>query len=192
MPAAPGRPRSESSRTAILEAAIALTREVGYDALGMEAIAARAGVGKATVYRWWSSKELLVAEAIGRIVRGIPEPDTGTVEGDVLYLMQRTTGMYRDPATGPLLSGLVAAMARSDVVADAVRVGFVTPRRELLRAAIRRGVRRGELRRGLDIDVVLDMLSGPAFFRYLMLGQPIDDRYARGVVKVLLRGITAS
>jgi AcrR family transcriptional regulator len=189
MPAA-GRPRSEASRTAILDASIALTREVGYDAVGMEAIAARAGVGKATVYRWWSRKELLVAEAIGRIVRAIAEPDTGSVEGDVLHIMQRTAVMYRDPATGPLLSGLVAAMARSSVVAEAVRDGFVTPRRDALRAVIRRGIRRGELRKGLDVEVVLDLLSGPAFFRYLMLGQPIDDRYVRGVVRTLLHGVT--
>src|SRR5262245_1786735 len=105
----PGRPRSEEAHGAILSAGITLTREVGYDALAMDAIAERAGVGKATVYRRWASKETLMAEALDRLVRSIPVPDTGTTEGDLLELMRITMGMYRDPATQALLSGLVAA-----------------------------------------------------------------------------------
>lgn len=184
-----GRPRSLASHDAILDASIALIREVGYDAVGMEAIAARAGVGKATVYRWWGSKELLVVEAIGRIVRAIPEPDTGSVEGDLLALARATTAMYGDPATTALLSGLVAAMARSDAIGTAVRAGFVAEWRAVMRRVVRRGVRRGELPRGVGVDVVLDLLSGPPFYRTLMLGAPVDHRYLQAVVGVVLRGL---
>ena len=187
-----GRPRSHKAHTAILEAALTLTREVGYDAVTIEAIAARAGVGKSTVYRRWPSKELVIAEAVTRIGRTVAPPDTGTVEGDVLVLMRVTTAMYRDAATGLLLSGLVAAMARSDRVADAVRSGFVAVWRDATRAVLRRGAARGELRANLDIDLALDLLSGPLFYRYLMLGQSLDERFTTAVVRTVLRGLAAT
>jgi AcrR family transcriptional regulator len=184
-----GRPRSEQAHAAILDAAIALIREVGYDAVAMEAIADRAGVGKATVYRWWASKELLVTEAIGRIVSTITAPDTGCLESDVLALMRATMARYRDPATAALLSGLVAAMARSERVADAVRSGFVARWRDVMRAVLWRAVARGELRADADVEVALDLLSGPPFYRYLLLGVPIDERFTHAVVVVVLRGL---
>ena len=184
-----GRPRSEEARTAILEAAIAEIRAVGYDALAMEAIAARAAVGKTTIYRWWSSKELVVIEAIGRIVRAIPAPDMGSVQEDVFALMRSTVGMYRDPATTGLLSGLVAAMARSESVARAVRSGFVDVWREAMREVMRRAVARGELPAGLDLEATIDMMAGPLFYRFLMIGKPIDDRFARTVVRNVLNGL---
>ncbi len=189
MPAT-GRPRSAEAHAAILDATIALVREVGYDAVAMEAIAARAGVGKTTVYRRWASKELIVAEAVGRFVRNIPVPDTGHVSRDLIALLRTRAAMYRDPATGPLLSGLVAAMARSEHVATAIREGFVAQWRSVVREVLRRAVKRGELRTGLDADVVIDMLSGPSFYRYLMLGEAVDERYVRAVVNTLLRGLS--
>ncbi|HKG93951.1 MAG TPA: TetR/AcrR family transcriptional regulator [Gemmatimonadaceae bacterium] len=188
----PGRPRSEEAHAAILDASIALIREMGYDAVTMEAIAARAGVGKATVYRRWTSKELLVTEAVGRIVSTIPVPDTGSAEGDVLVFMRAATSMYRDPATSALLSGLVAAMARSERVAGAVRMGFVARWREGVRLVLRRGVARGELRADVDVELALDVLAGPAFYRYLMLGVAIDDRFTRAVVSTVLRGLASA
>ena len=189
LPRSPGRPRSAEAHQAILTAAIALVREVGYDAVAMDAIAARAGVGKATVYRRWSTKEELVAEAIGGIVRAIPVPDTGTTAGDVLALMRIALGMYADAATGALLSGLVAAMARSAPIAAAVRDGFVASWRDAVRRVLERGVARGDLRARLDAELALDLLFGPLFHRYLLTGQRLDERLARGVVDVALRGL---
>lgn len=188
-PRAPGRPRSPEVHDSILAAAIALIREVGYDAVTMEGIASRAGVGKATLYRWWPGKELLVVEALGRIMRGVQAPDTGTVADDVAALMHAAAVMYRDPATSALLSGLVAAMARHAAVADAVRSGFVAVWRDRMRDVLRRGLRRGELRRGLDVELALDLLAGPPFYRFLMLGLPIDDRFVRAVTATVLRGL---
>ena len=184
-----GRPRSEQAHAAILDAALALTREVGYDAVTMEGIASWAGVGKATVYRHWASKELVITEAITRIVRTVPLPDTGGAESDVLTLMRGTMAMYADAATGPLLSGLVAVMARSESVADAVRSGFVKAWRDVMLAVLRRAATRGELRDPLDHEVALDLLFGPLFYRYLMLGRPIDERFTRAVVAAVLRGL---
>jgi AcrR family transcriptional regulator len=183
----PGRPRSEEAHGAILDAAIRLIEEVGYDALTMDAIASRAGVGKATVYRRWSTKETLAAEAIERIMRAIPIPDTGTVEGDLRRMMSDALGLYRSSTTGALLSGFVAAMARSELIARTIRSGFVGVRRAALRKVLERGVARGELRKGLDYELVLDLLGGPFFYRFLVIGGPVDERFARGVVDAVLR-----
>jgi AcrR family transcriptional regulator len=168
---------------------MSLIREVGYDALAMEAIAARAGVGKATVYRRWATKETLLAEAIERIVRAIHIPDTGTTEGDLLRMMRDSVDLYRDPATTGLLSGLVSAMARSERIAQAVRSGFIAARREALRHVLERGVARGDLRKGVDLELALDLLSGPLVFRALITGAPINERLTRGIVEVVLRGL---
>lgn len=185
-----GRPRSEEAHDAILLAAVALTREVGYDAVTMDGIAARAGVGKTTVYRRWSSKELLVTEAIGRIVRSFPAPQTGSLEGDLLQLMQQAVGMYRDPASLALLSGLVAPMARSTLIAAAVRTGFVASWRDAVRSVLTRAVRRGELRGDTDVELALDLLGGLPFYRSLITGTAIDERLARSLVRAVLRGFT--
>jgi AcrR family transcriptional regulator len=187
-----GRPRSEEAHRTILAAAVALVREVGFDLVTMDGIATRAGVGKATVYRRWSNKETLVAEAIGRIVRAIPVPDTGSTEDDLLRVMQSVLRMYKDPATGPLLSGLVAAMARNDAIAQAVRGGMVARWRDAVRQVLARGVTRGELQHNVDIELTIDLLSGPLFHRFLMTGGPVDERLVRGVVGVVLRGLARS
>ena len=185
---AAGRPRSAAAHEAILAAAIALTREVGFDALAMDAVAARAGVGKATVYRRWKTKESLIAEALERFARAIPVPDTGAVEDDLRTVMRGTMRMYQDPATAALLSGLVAAMARSASIAKAVRSGFVAARRDAMHQVLERGIARGELARGTDIQLALDLLSGPLLYRALISGRKIDARMIRGIVGVVLRG----
>lgn len=184
-----GRPRSDEAHSAILNAAIALIREIGYDAVTIEGIALRAGVGKTTIYRRWPSRELLVTEAISGIVRRMPAPDTGSVESDVLALMRFTTGMYRDPGSSALLSGLVAAMARSTVIADAVRNGFVGQWRTEMRVVLKRARKRGDLRANADVELALDLLSGPLFYRFLLIGKPIDERFTRQVVASVLRAL---
>ncbi|HEX6037737.1 TetR/AcrR family transcriptional regulator [Longimicrobium sp.] len=183
----PGRPRSEEAHTAILTASIDLIRDVGYDAVTMEGIAARAGVGKATVYRRWKSREALVVEAIGRIVAAVPDPDTGSTRGDLLALMTATLRMYEDPASAALLSGLVAAMARSAPIADAVRTGFVGIREEAVRRVLRRGMARGDLRQDVDLELALHLLHGPMFYRFLITGGPVDAALATDCVDTVLR-----
>lgn len=182
-----GRPRDKTAHEAILQAAIDLTREVGYDALAMEAVAARAGVGKATVYRYWDGKEALIAEAVEGIVRQVPAPDTGSIEGDLLILMEATMRMYQDPATPPLLSGLIAAMARSPLIADRIRTGFVGMRRDAMRQVIRRGIQRRELSPTTDIELALDLLAGAMLWRSVMSGEPIDEPFTRGIVRAVVR-----
>jgi AcrR family transcriptional regulator len=183
----PGRPRDRDAHAAILLAAIDLTREVGFDALAIDAVAARAGVGKATIYRYWPNKELLLAEAVEGIVRSAPPADTGKVEGDLMILMRSTMRMYQDPATPPLLSGFVAAMARSPLIADRIRNGFVGVRRAAMREALERGIRRGELDPNMNVELALDLLAGSMLWRSLMSGESITEGYTREVVRRVLR-----
>ena len=183
-----GRPRSAEAHAAILAAAIELVRETGYDAVTMEAIAARARVGKATLYRRWNGKETLVAEGIARIVASLPVPDTGCVRRDLLALMRSTVALYDDPATLALLSGLVAAMARSRPIAQAVRAGFIAAWRRAAREVLARGVARRQLRRGLDLELAVDVFGGYFTNRALITGAPINERGTRVLVDTLLRG----
>jgi AcrR family transcriptional regulator len=183
-----GRPRSEAAHAAILDAALALMREGGYEAVTIEGVAMRAGVGKQTVYRRWSSREALLADAVGRLVSEIRIPDTGSTEGDLLALMRAAIRLYRDPANAALMPGLVAAMARSPRIANAVRGGVLAGRREGIGEVLDRAIARGDLRHDLDRELALDVLGGPLFYRLLVTGRPIGDRLARGVVDLLLRG----
>lgn len=185
---APGRPRSPEVHGAILDAAIAAIRAVGYDAVTMDGIAARAGVGKAALYRRWPSKEALVVEALGRLVASIPVPDTGSLAEDVRIVMTTNLSMYADPASGLLLSGLVAVMARSEPIAHAMRSGFVATRHDALRVVLARGVARGDLRRGVDLDLVVEMLNAPLFYRYLLSGRPVNEALVAEVTASVLRG----
>ena len=182
-----GRPRSTKAHAAILHAAIAVIRDVGYDAAGMELIAARAGVGKATIYRRWACKESLVAEALEHLVLRFSAPDTGTTRDDLRAVIRQSMGMYQDPATSALLSGLVAAMARSESIADAVRNGFIAARRDQMRRVLRRGIERDDLDRDLDEDLALDFLSGPLTYRGLISGAAIDEHFVHAVVDAAMR-----
>jgi AcrR family transcriptional regulator len=189
VPRGPGRPRSEDAHLAILRAGIALVREVGYDAVTMDGIALRAGVGKATLYRRWKSKETLIADALALIARAIPVPDTGSTRGDLVAVMRSSIAMYHDPATKGLLSGLVAAMARSSAIAEAVRSGFLAARAEVMRGVLVRGVERGDLRTDVDPHVAMDLLRGSLLVRGLLTGDRIDEPFAESAIDVVLRGL---
>ena len=182
-----GRPRDARAHAAILSAAIALTREVGYDALAMDAVAARAGVGKATIYRYWSGKEMLMAEAVEAMVRRVPAPDTGSTQGDLLVLMRSTMAMYQDPATPALLTGFIAAMARSQLIAERLRAGFIGVRREAICDVLREGIRRGDLAKDTDVQLAYDLLAGPMLWRSTMSGEAIHDKYVVELVRRVMR-----
>lgn len=184
-----GRPRSPEADQAILWASLDLLAEGGYAGLTMDGIAARAGVGKATLYRRWKSCEDVVAAAVAHFVEGeIQIPDTGSLEQDLRLLMQRAIETYRG-RPGRIMPGLLSAMADSDAVAHSVRARFLTPRREALAAVLERGVARRELAAGLDVELALDFLGGPLFYRLLVTGGPLDDKLAGGVVNTMLHGL---
>jgi AcrR family transcriptional regulator len=186
--ATPGRPRSARADAAILDATLDLMAEGGYAALTMEGIADRAGVGKATLYRRWKSPEEVIVAAVAAFVERIEIPDTGSVADDLLLLMRQAVDVYRG-RPGRVLPGLLAAMAASDEVGRSVRSHFLEGRRAALATVLHRAMERGELHPDVDVELVLDFLGGPLFYRVLVTGGPLDDDLADGVVDVVLHGV---
>ena len=183
-----GRPRDERADRAILSATLELMAESGVHDLRVDDVAGRAGVGKATIYRRYSSKDELITAAVAGLVSEIIVPDTGRTHGDLLALMRGAVKVYRGSVEAGVMPSLVEAMSRDAELARLVREGFLAGRRAALRAVLERGIQRGDLRVDLDIDLALDVLGGPLFYRLLITGGPIDEQLADGVVELILRG----
>jgi AcrR family transcriptional regulator len=184
-----GRPRDERTDRAILEATRALMAEVGVYEFRTADLAARAGVGKGAIYRRYGSKDELVTAAIASLVsEEIVVPDTGSTRNDLLVLMREAVEVYRGSGAGRLMPNLVGAMAQKPTLAKAVREGFLAGRRAALSEVLTRGIERGDLRPDLDVELALDVLGGPLFYRLLITGGPIDERLAEGVADLVLRG----
>jgi AcrR family transcriptional regulator len=185
---AKGRPREARADRAILRATLELMARHGVDDLRMDEVAARAGVGKATIYRRYRSKNELVTAAVAARVGEIRVPDTGSTRKDLIALMREAVDVYANPVAAGAMPGLVAAMHRDPELARAVRSGFLASRREALQEVLARGIERGDLADGLDLELALDVLGGPLFYRLLVTGGPIDERLAVGVADLLMRG----
>ena len=186
----PGRPRSAEADRAILRAAVDLLADEGYGGVTMEGVAARAGVGKATVYRRWPCKSALVVDAITacRESGGQP-PDTGSAREDLLVFVRAFMHHLRTSDAGRVMPALVAELSRSPELAEAFREGFVQPRRAKVLEAVRRGVERGEVRAGVDPELVADGVVALLMHRFLVTGMEIDDDLPERVVDMLWRGI---
>ena len=185
-----GRPRDTRADAAILRSARELTGRVGVRDLRMDDVARRAGVSKATIYRRYSSKDELVTAVVASMVSEIVVPDSGSTRGDLLSLMWDSVRLYTGPDAPGIMPSLVEAMAHSPRLARTVRNGFLSGRRAALRTVLERGVERGDLRPDLDVELALDVLGGPLFYRLLITGGPIDEELAEGVVHLILRGFS--
>jgi AcrR family transcriptional regulator len=184
-----GRPRDARADRAILEATLELIAELGLYEFRTEDVAARAGVGKGAIYRRYRSKDELVTAAVAVLVNEeIAVPDTGSTRADLLILLREAVALYRGSLAGRLMPKLVGAMAQKPDLARAVRDGFLAGRRRALGEVLRRGVERGDLRAGLDVELALDVLGGPLFYRLLVTGGPLDEQLAEGVADLILRG----
>jgi AcrR family transcriptional regulator len=184
-----GRPRDARADRAILEATLELIAELGVHGFRTEDVAARAGVGKGAIYRRYRSKDDLVMAAVAALVsEEIAVPDTGSTRADLLALMREAVELYSGSLAARLMPNLVGAMAQRPELAHAVRDGFLAGRRAALTEVLRRGVARGDLRPDLDLELALDLLGGPLFYRLLITGGPIDEELAEGVADLILRG----
>jgi len=186
----PGRPRSPEVDHAIRRAAIDLLAEESFDALTIEGVAARAGCGKATIYRRWPSKSALVVDAIARCRdAGYQPPDTGSAREDLLLYVQGFMHHLRTSDAGRVMPALVAELARNAELAAAFRDGFIVPRRARVHDAVRRGIERGELRPDLDAELVADSVVAILQHRFLITGMEIDEDLPRRLVDMLWNGI---
>ena len=184
----PGRPRSEQARVAILASTLKLLGEKGFSELTIEAVAAHAGVGKATVYRWWPDKAALIADAFARSTkRKLNFPDTGSVRTDMSQQMQQLVKVFRGPR-GRIVSAILAAGQSDRNVIKAFRERFMMPRRQEAYATLRRGISRGELRKNISMDLLLDSLYGPIYMRFLIGHDTLTPQFVEGLCELTLGG----
>jgi AcrR family transcriptional regulator len=186
-----GRPRSESAREAILRAAIELLQSKGFAALSVDAIAARAGVGKATIYRWWPNKAAVVMDAfLADTAPGMPFPDTGSTREDLRRQMRSVIRLFNTPSVGGPFVALIGESQHDPALAAALRERFVASRRAAAKEVLTRGIERGELRSDLDLDIAIDSLYGALYYRLLVSGARLTPRYADAVLDQLYPALT--
>ncbi|HEX9122722.1 MAG TPA: TetR/AcrR family transcriptional regulator [Actinomycetota bacterium] len=186
----PGRPRSARADRAILEAALAAFVEQGFDGMSIEGVAERAGVGKTTIYRRWASKEELVAAAVGTLVQDVDVADTGAVREDVLALVRQLARLFRSRDAGAALPRMVGQVASGSPLGRAYVEQVIMPRRRAAAEALRRGIRRRELREDLDVELAVDQLLGPLIVRRLFAGASSLRRdLPEQIVDAALRGM---
>jgi len=184
----PGRPRSEPARLAILRGTLKLLGENGFSDLTIEAVASQARVGKATVYRWWPDKAALVADAFASsTTRKLRFPDTGSVHTDMSQQMRQLIKIFCS-RRGRIVSAILAAGQSDRDVIAAFRERFLKPRRQEAYATLRRGIRRGELRKDADMDLILDSLYGPIYMRFLIRHDSLTPDFVDSLCKLVLGG----
>jgi AcrR family transcriptional regulator len=186
-----GRPRSERARKAILEAASELLLARGLSAVSMDAVAERAGVSKATIYRWWPTKETLALDALyTEWAAARPHPrDTGSLRGDLLSLLRPWARLASSRPYGRVVAALLTEAQTDPAFAAEYRERFVEPRRQQAREIFRRAIERGEIPADTKVEVALDLLYGPLYHRLLHGHAPLNDRFVREVIDMVLDGV---
>jgi AcrR family transcriptional regulator len=181
----PGRPRSETTRRAILTAAIDELQEHGYAALTIEGIAARAGAGKQTIYRWWPSKADVVLDALLDLAATrIAVPDKGSLRADLTAFLSAT---FRQRGQRPVLIGLMAQALLDPVFHAAFRDRFLFSRRAALRGILERAVTRGEISPNVDLELLIDIVYGVLWYRLLLDHEPLSQEAGRQLASLVVR-----
>ncbi|HJP75289.1 MAG TPA: TetR/AcrR family transcriptional regulator [Pseudonocardiaceae bacterium] len=180
-----GRPRSAASQQAILDAALGELRERGYAALTIEGIANRAGVGKQTIYRWWSSKADVVLDALLDLTSTrIVVPDEGSLSDDLIAFLRAT---FRQRGQRPVLIGLMAEAVLDPAFATQFRDRFLFSRRAALRSIMQRAVERGEVAAELDLELLIDVVYGVLWYRLLLDHAPINEAAGQQLAALVVR-----
>ena len=194
-PAAPapqrGRPRSEKAHHAIVQAAAELLLERGLAEVSMDAVAARAGVSKATIYRWWPSKETLALDALYHEWENVPPArDTGSLRGDLLSVLRPWARLASTRPYGRVIAALITEAQTDPAFASHYRERFVEPRRDQARVIFRRAIERGEIPADTKTEVALDLLYGPLYHRLLHGHAPLNAQFVGDVIDTVVVGIT--
>ncbi|MER5774580.1 TetR/AcrR family transcriptional regulator [Streptomyces sp. NPDC002039] len=188
--------RSDRSRRAILGAALDLVGEVGYNRLTIEAIAARAGVGKQTIYRWWPSKAAVLLEASLALAGEAEEdvewtgfPDTGDLAADLKYVLRATVDQFNDEKYEAAARALTAAGATDAELGARMTEQLLEPQFALYEARLRTARAAGQLAPDADLRLTVELLVGPLTHRWLMRTAPLTHAYADALVDAVLRGV---
>ncbi|MER9969095.1 TetR/AcrR family transcriptional regulator [Mesorhizobium sp. M0060] len=185
------RPRGADATAAILRAALELGEEVGFDALTIEGIGERTGVAKTTIYRRWPNVSAVVMDAfLAEVTKAAPIQEKATARESFAASMKLLARAYRGQQ-GRIMRPLLGRAQTDDRLLEAVKMRWVEPRRQIAREIVRLGIANGELRPGLDPDVVLDALYGPIYHRLLVpyVNSDISDAYIEAVVEAVFGGL---
>lgn len=196
-----GRPRIPGADARIVDAALELLLDRGYDRFAVEEVAAKAGVAKTTIYRRWPSKDHLIVAVVARVMDQVPVAYSGDVRADLTrYLGEIVNGLHRmrqvgrtataGEASAGLVAEIAAAAARHADVGATVQAMFAR-RNALVLTLLQTAKERGELRSDADAEVIFDQLAGALYYRMLVTGQPIDADYVHRLVASALRGAAA-
>jgi AcrR family transcriptional regulator len=186
-------PRAERSKKAILDATRELLADEGdVGSLTVEAVAARSGVAKTTIYRRWRDKWELALDAvmIDLLPRFANPDDVGDTRKELITFVDSVTKLWASPPYGPAMQGLISEIATEPELARVYREQVVEPRREQLRPVIERGIARGDLRPGTDLRLVHELLVGPILYRLLLSGPPLDRKLTTSLVDAILDSFT--
>jgi len=181
----PGRPRSEQAEQAIIEATLDLFAEQGFEGACVEAVAARAGVGKATIYRRWPNKEELLLAAFGSLKSPYPEPKGVSARDDLIAMLTVMCADRADPRKARRYALLLGEGEKYPRLMARYKETVVEPRRDIMRAVIRRGIESGELRADTDVDIAMFAMTGTVMAKEM----PADPGFAERIVDELMLGL---
>ena len=186
-----GRPRSAAAQRAILQSAGELLLDAGMGGFTIEGVAARAGVSRVTIYKWWPSRGALALDGFLFVVQDvIAFPDTGNTRIDLTTQVASLLRVLRETPAGKVLVGLLAEAQGDATIAQAFRDRWLNPRRTLASEVLKRGQRRGEIVDDIDLAVVIDQIYGPLYHRLLVGHEPLTDELPSTLVNNVLDGIS--
>ncbi len=183
-----GRPRSKELDASILSATLELASEVGINGMSMDDLAQRAGVSKASIYRRWPSKELLVIDALRSAMGPLDAVDTGDVGGDLRAILGDLVARFSSKERMNDVLPHLIEVATHDPALRAELEAYIQLRRVPLRASLERGVARGEVSPDADLDTLIDALLGPIIYRRLLTGGTIDTAFIEGLMALVVPG----
>ncbi|MBV9267161.1 MAG: TetR/AcrR family transcriptional regulator [Acidobacteriaceae bacterium] len=187
-----GRPRDEVARGRILTAALEILEEAGFANTTADAIAERAGASKATIYRWWPNKGAVLIEALReQVAQETPFPDTGDVARDIREQLSDFIALLTG-RRGRIFKAFIAAAQSDAEFADAFRQVWIRPRREQAQALLRKHIVEGRLPADTDLEVVMDAIYGPIYFRLLAGHAPLTAEFAEGIATMALQALLNS
>ena len=185
-----GRTRDTRTTEAILEAAMAMLVEKGLTGFTIEGLAARAGVGKATIYRWWPSRGAVALDAfLAAVEPQVPYPDTDDFPTSLRTQVTALVRVFGETPVGPVVRALIGEAQRDPDLAEAFRARWLEARRTVGRAVFAQAQRSGQIRDDLEIETAIDLIYGAVYFRLMTSHAPMDDEFVTNLIDYALRGL---